>query len=89
MFSRRAVINSAIAAATLRAARSEPAPPAFPTLRAKIPVLEKHSGGRLGVAVLNTATNASCAWRGDERFAFCSTFKFLLAAAILQRIDHG
>jgi beta-lactamase class A len=52
-------------------------------------VLEKHSGGRLGVAVLNTATNASFAWRGDERFAFCSTFKFLLAAAILQRIDHG
>jgi beta-lactamase class A len=41
------------------------------------------------VAALDTATGARFAWRGDERFAMCSTFKFLLAAAILQRIDRG
>ena len=27
--------------------------------------------------------------RGDERFAMCSTFKYLLAAAILARVDKG
>jgi beta-lactamase class A len=39
------------------------------------------------VAILDTATGNTFAWRGDERFPFCSTFKFLLAAAVLQRID--
>jgi len=50
--------------------------------------LEQSNGGRLGVAVLDTATGERSGYRADERFPMCSTFKFLLAAAVLQRVDH-
>ena len=50
--------------------------------------LEQKGGGRLGVAVLDTAGGERAAYRGEERFPMCSTFKFLLASAVLQRIDH-
>jgi beta-lactamase class A len=46
-------------------------------------------GGRLGFAALNTATGQSLAYRADERFALCSTFKVALAAAWLARADRG
>jgi beta-lactamase class A len=51
--------------------------------------LERRSGGRLGVAVLDTGSGRRFDWRGDEMFPMCSTFKFLLAAAILRRVDEG
>jgi beta-lactamase class A len=46
-------------------------------------------GGRLGVAVLDTEAGRRFAWRGGERFPVASTFKFLLAAAILAEVDRG
>jgi beta-lactamase class A len=46
--------------------------------------LEIKSGGRLGVAVLDTKTGASVHHKGDERFPMCSTFKVLASAAILK-----
>lgn len=51
--------------------------------------LEKRNGGRLGVAALDKASGQRISWRADERFAMCSTFKFLLAAAVLARVDKG
>lgn len=66
-------------------------PPAFPNearLRDAIAAAERSSGGRLGVAVLDTGSGASFAYRGDERFPMCSTFKLVLVAAILSRIDR-
>ena len=51
--------------------------------------LEAKSGGRLGVAALDLATGRRIAHRGDERFAMCSTFKFLAAAHVLARVDRG
>src|SRR5258705_1505701 len=51
--------------------------------------LESESGGRLGVCVLETATDARHVYRGDERFPMCSTFKVLAAAATLARADAG
>jgi len=51
--------------------------------------LEVKSGGRLGVAVLDTGSDHKMAWRGDERFPMCSTFKVLLAAAVAARVDAG
>lgn len=51
--------------------------------------LEKRNHGRLGVAVLDTGTGRRLQHRENERFALCSTFKFLAAAAILQRVDQG
>nr|AIA10499.1 classA_beta_lactamase [uncultured bacterium] len=55
----------------------------------KLAELERHAGGRLGVAAVDTATGQRLEHRGNERFAMCSTFKFLLAAALLQRVDKG
>ena len=51
--------------------------------------LESESGGRLGVCILDTATDTRHVHRGDERFPMCSTFKALAAAAILARVDAG
>ncbi|MCV9963393.1 class A beta-lactamase [Pararhizobium sp. BT-229] len=55
----------------------------------QLAALEKRTGGRLGVFVLDTRTNASFAHRQDERFAMCSTFKALAAAFALARVDKG
>jgi beta-lactamase class A len=49
--------------------------------------VETESGGRLGVAVLDTLTDARFGHRADERFPICSTFKLLAAAAVLARVD--
>lgn len=51
--------------------------------------LERRNGGRLGVAMLDTAGGRRVAYRGDERFPMCSTFKFLAAALMLARVDRG
>ena len=51
--------------------------------------LEARHGGRLGVAVLDLETRRAISHRGGERFAMCSTFKFLLAAAVAARVDAG
>lgn len=62
---------------------SDPAPDGSPS--ARLARLEAESGGRLGVAALNTADGSRVLHRADERFPFCSTFKMMLAAAVLAR----
>jgi beta-lactamase class A len=47
--------------------------------------LERKHGARLGVYALATGTGTTVAYRADRRFAFCSTFKALAAAAVLHR----
>lgn len=56
---------------------------------ALIAALEHRHGGRLGVATLDTATGMRSAYRGNERFLICSTFKLLLTAAVLKRVDNN
>ncbi len=51
--------------------------------------LEAESGGRLGVCLWHPASGARFGQRMDERFPMCSTFKFLLAAAVLERAGRG
>jgi beta-lactamase class A len=51
--------------------------------------IEAGVAGRLGVAVLDTATGELSGHRLDERFPMCSTFKFLAAATVLARVDAG
>jgi len=51
--------------------------------------IEGATGGRLGVYSLDTATGQEIHHRADERFPMCSTFKWVLAAAVLQRIERG
>lgn len=50
---------------------------------------ELERGGRLGVAVLDTADGTVRGRRQDERFALCSTFKLVLAALVLDRAVAG
>jgi beta-lactamase class A len=51
--------------------------------------LEAREGGRLGFAAKDMATGRVLAWRGEERFVYCSTFKMYLAAATLLRVQAG
>jgi beta-lactamase class A len=51
--------------------------------------IEASVGGRLGVFALDTGSGNRMAHRADERFALCSTFKWVLAAAVLSRVDRG
>jgi beta-lactamase class A len=62
---------------------------AFDSFPAALAELEKSSGGRLGVAVLDLESGELTGWRSAERFPMCSTFKAFLAAAVLQRVDAG
>ena len=50
---------------------------------------ESQNGGRFGVSAVNLATGETITHRGDERFAMCSSFKWLLAALVLQRVQAG
>lgn len=60
-----------------------------PVDRAVLAALEARAGGRLGVAALDTGTGRRVAHRGEERFPLCSTFKVLLAGAMLARVERG
>jgi beta-lactamase class A len=51
--------------------------------------LELRHGGRLGVAILDSAKNKLFEHRGYERFALCSTHKVLSAALVLARVDRN
>ncbi|WP_454761187.1 class A beta-lactamase [Caulobacter segnis] len=92
MFHRRKFLTALAAAPVVMPALSRSAvfsstPPS--ALSSRINELEQRSGGRLGVAVLDTHTGRRFAWRGDERFRMCSTIKLPLSAAILRRVDQG
>ena len=63
------------------------APGRFTTLPQAFAALEQKNGGRLGVAVLDSGSGERTGHRADERFPMCSVFKFLLAAAVLRRVD--
>jgi beta-lactamase class A len=51
--------------------------------------IERRAAGRLGVAVLDAARERHLVYRADERFAMCSTFKWLLGAQVLSRTAAG
>jgi beta-lactamase class A len=52
---------------------------------ARLAALEASAHGRLGMAAFDTTDGSRLDYRSDERFAFCSTFKLMLVAAILAR----
>ncbi|UVH59963.1 class A beta-lactamase [Variovorax paradoxus] len=52
---------------------------------AQLAALESTSGGRLGVVGFHTGSGARIQHRPHERFPLCSTFKLMLAAAVLER----
>ncbi|MGH9616556.1 MAG: class A beta-lactamase [Acidobacteriaceae bacterium] len=62
---------------------------AWRTFRTQCEHLENESGGRLGVAMQNTANGTQIGYRQSERFPMCSTSKLLTVGAVLARVDHG
>ena len=89
---RRAFLGAWLALAALLpldgALAETPAPTLSPPLE-QLAELERRHGGRLGVAILDTATGRRINHRGEERFPMASTFKWLLVAQVLQRVDAG
>jgi beta-lactamase class A len=56
---------------------------------ARLKALEARLGGRAGLMVLDTGSGQQLTWRADERFAMCSSFKWLLATAVLAKTEQG
>lgn len=79
------VLSLAVGSATLlpRLASAQETPEAL------FARLESEIGGRLGVLVRDTGDGREWANRPDERFPMASTFKALLAGAVLMRVDRG
>ncbi len=74
---------------TAPAATPEDAAPTPFDTAASFSAIEKRIGGRLGVYALDTESGRDLAHRADERFAMCSTFKWILAACVLTRVDRS
>lgn len=85
LLTRRALVGSGFAAAS--SVRSWGATSA--TAASRLARIERTTGGALGVLALDTASGRRLAHRADERLPLCSTFKWLLASAVLYRVDHG
>lgn len=83
-FNRRAVLalgaGAALAVAVPATAQAAP-------LTGKLRELERQHNARLGVFATDTGSGRTVLHRADELFPMCSTFKTLVAAAILRR-DH-
>jgi beta-lactamase class A len=81
-----------LAAASVSAAAACPGS-RFASVKTSAPIaaLEAETGGRIGVAALNTGSGLTVRHRADERFPFCSTFKLLAVSAILKAsaTEHG
>ena len=95
MLSRRGILIGGAAAAGLAVTGcSEKVTQALGFAQRMIEIQKRH-GGRVGVSALtgsstaNTEANGSLSIQSTERFAMCSTFKWVLAAAILQQVDQG
>ena len=87
MMSRRTMLAGPLLAAPALVSSRAAADDAEFTLLRDLEALERRHGGRLGVAILNGPRSVN--YRGDERFALCSTFKFLATAFVLARVDRG
>ncbi|QCP53870.1 class A beta-lactamase [Trinickia violacea] len=86
---RRSLLLAAVSTPLVGACASLTAgPQRNSTVQAELAKLEASSGGRLGLAAIDTGSGARLLHRADERFAFCSTFKVIAASAILKRSEN-
>jgi beta-lactamase class A len=89
MITRRLFIGSALVASSTLVAPAFAAKYLPDNPAARFAAIEKATGGRLGVAVIDTATGRRFGHRTQERFPMCSTFKVLATSALLVRVEHG
>jgi beta-lactamase class A len=57
--------------------------------RQAMAALEARLGGLAGLSALDLASGRTLSWRGGERFAMCSSFKWILAAAVQKEVEEG
>jgi beta-lactamase class A len=91
MITRRCFVGSTLIAGAVLATRDAAyaAKHAPDALTARFGEIERKTGGRLGVAGIDTATGRSFGHRTQERFPMCSTFKVLASGAVLHGVDTG
>jgi beta-lactamase class A len=85
--SRRAAIGGLIAGIVASPAFAKHAPNKLAKAHSALKAIETSAGGRLGVATLDSGGTLAIDYNAEQRFAMCSTFKFLAAAATLKRVD--
>lgn len=61
----------------------------FPLPQEAFGDVEVKRGGRIGVFALDLNSGRTLSHRANERFAMCSTFKWILGGFILARVDEG
>ncbi len=77
-----AVVSALATIPVLSAASTEGEPASIADIEAKV-------GGRVGVFAVDTGSGKVLAHRPDERFAMCSTFKWVLAATVLAHVERN
>ncbi len=77
-----AVVSALATIPVLSAASTEGEPASIADIEAKV-------GGRVGVFAVDTGSGKVLAHRPDERFAMCSTFKWVLAATVLAQVERN
>lgn len=80
---RRRLLLRAAALPLLAGCQSIAPTPRDTAALARLQTLEQTFDGRLGLCAIDTGSGRSLVWRAAERFPLCSTFKAVLAAAVL------
>ena len=87
---RRSVLAGLAVSSLAACARAEPAATETPAAAPESLDLSALEGdGRLGFVAHDLGSGRRLAWRGEERFVYCSTFKMYLAAATFLRVQAG
>jgi beta-lactamase class A len=89
MITRRRFIGATLISCSTLAAPAFAAKHPGDDLAARFAAIEKETGGRLGIAGVDTNSGRGFGRRAGERFPMCSTFKVLAASALLARVEHG
>lgn len=84
-FSRRSLLLSLCAVPLALHNATSQADTLTTTVHQRLAALEQQTQGRLGVALLQHPSTLLAAYRADERFPLCSTFKLVLVGGILKR----
>jgi beta-lactamase class A len=84
LLTRRILVGGGLAAAPAGAWAAAP-----DAAERRLARIERETGGILGVMALDTGSGRRIAHKAEARLPLCSTFKWLLAAAILHRVDRG
>ncbi|MBB4228096.1 class A beta-lactamase [Rhizobium mongolense] len=86
---RRTILKTAMLFPALSLASFAGASETDDDIERRLAELEKRTGGRLGISVIDTETKVTLGYRETERFPMCSTFKVLASAMVLSRVDKG